>query len=557
MILAEIRAGAYADSVVLLRLQRDLGGLPGIRDAAALMGTSANRELLRASGLWTGEAERAGPEDLLIVVRAEKEELGLEALGRVDELMRQRSGSGAGYRPRSLETALRQLPGARFVAISIPGRYAAAEARRALEAGLHVFLFSDNVALDDEIALKQRAAERGLLMMGPDCGTALVGGAGFGFANRVRRGPLGLIGASGTGLQTVASRIHALGGGVSHALGTGGRDLAPEVGGASTRQALQLLGRDPDTRVLAVISKAPAAEAVTRLLRDALQIPKSVVLALAGYSPPARRLGHLHFALDLEEAAGIALRLEPESAVAAEGPEAGTEPGYLRGLFAGGTLAREALGIARALLQDVRSNLDAPPEPDGEQDGHWIFDLGADEFTEGRLHPMIDQQWRIRRLLQEAEDPRVDVLLLDVVLGDGAHPDPAAELAPAIEAALGRARKSGRRLRVVAAVVGTEEDPQGLGGQLSRLRKAGAVVFTSPVEAAFEAVACLPELAASNASGREVDAAVLQRSPAVLNLGLESIGEALQAGGAQVLQLDWRPPAGGDRQLMEILSRMK
>src|SRR5436305_2195145 len=507
-----VRPGAYYDSVVLMQLQRALSTLPGVLDAGVVMATPANREILAASGLIPSEEVEAGPHDLLIAVKAENDSAAGEALARVDSLLQVRRGSGEQeFRPRSLASALKLLPEARWVLVSVPGRYAAGVADEALDHGRNVFLYSDNVPIEQEVALKRKALAKGLLVMGPDCGTAIVGGTGLGFANQVRRGNVGLIGASGTGLQAATSHLHHLGAGVSQAIGTGGRDLSAEVGGITAGQALDLLGRDPETRVIVLISKPPAPEVAARLLSAARATGKPVVVNFLGLVPPLRRLGSIRFAASLTETAELAAglphpgaltpvpspapshppprergtRLEgsgwsPSSPGEGGGEGTGEEgrgdeglgrgmAGLVRGLFAGGTLAYEARLALRTFLP-------------GE--GNTILDLGDDEFTVGRLHPMIDQDLRRRRLRQEAADPEVGVILPDVVLGHGAHADPAGELAPVIEHAL--ADRAGS-LDVIAIVVGTDEDPQNLAEQIATLRRAGARVHRT-VSEAVEAV---------------------------------------------------------------------
>lgn len=562
----EIRPGAYYDSVVLMQLQRSLAGLPGVLDAGVVMGTAANKELLDQSGLLPPEAEAAAADDLVIVVKAEDEAAAEVALAQVDELLaRRRSVVEQEYRPQSVESAAQMLPDALWVLVSVPGRYAAGVARQALRLGKHVFLYSDNVSLDDEIALKQMAAGKGLLVMGPDCGTAIVNGVGLGFANQVRRGPIGLVAAAGTGLQAVTSRIHQLGGGITHALGTGGRDLSEAVGAITARQGLDLLGRDPETRVIVLISKPPAPSVADDLLRVARAAGKPVVVDFIGYSAPARQVGNLHFATSLDEAAELAVKLAASTSDAEPAPDLNANcfaPGqrYLRGLFSGGTLAYETLLILQDYLPAVYSNTPIDKryrlEDSLVSQAHTVIDLGEDEFTVGRLHPMLDNDLRIRRLHQEAADPEVAVILLDVVLGYGAHPDPAGELGPAITQARDRAEKAGRHLEVVAVVVGTDEDPQDLEGQVRQLREAGARVETSN-EAAVRYVGRLVQTLDPPAGLAPVDLAVLQQPLAAINAGLESFTESLNAQNAAVIQVDWRPPAGGNEKLMAILERMR
>lgn len=613
----EIRRGAYHDSIVLMQLQAALAERPGILDAGAVMATRENLALLKAGELLPAEAEEAGPEDLLVVVRGETRAAAVEALGRLDDLLVRGSRAGEGYRPRSFAAAARLLPGARWVLVSVPGRFAAGVAREALHSSRHVFLYSDNVTLAEEVALKEEARRRGLLVMGPDCGTALVNGIGFGFSNRVRRGRIGLVAASGTGLQAVSCRIHQLGAGVSHAIGTGGRDLSAAVGGISALQGLDLLARDPGTDVIVLISKPPEPAVAERLLDAAGRIGKPVVVRFLGddTAGPAGVSGEpsgglspkLHFADGLGAAATLAVGLEGESGnhradprppgagprdgggPRAEGGDGGrspSEPGqietpsrrrFLRGLFAGGTLALEALPTLRDRLGRLETNLGAaatiPVRDPGRSRGHTILDLGGDEFTRGRLHPMIDQSLRLKRIRQEARDPETGIILLDVILGDGAHPDPASELAPAVAAA------HQKGVRVVVVMVGTEEDPQGLEEQSRCLEEAGASLFPDAAEAASFACHLLSredpgppaEVAgitrptvepaapppASHSPGPPVPLEDLQASVAAIGVGLEVFHDSLLGQGAEAVRVEWSPPAGGDERLLEILRKMQ
>ncbi|MEP7011770.1 MAG: acyl-CoA synthetase FdrA [Acidobacteriota bacterium] len=560
-----VRAGSYHDSVVLMRLQQALSKLPGVLDAGVVMATAANREILGASGLLGEGAEAAGPGDLLIAVRAESDGAAAEALAKVDALLSLRAGGSgeSGYRPRSLDGALRALPEARWVQISVPGRFAAEIAHEALDRGKNVFLYSDNVTLGDEVALKDKARARGLFVLGPDCGTAIVGGAGLGFANRVRRGPVGIVAASGTGLQMVASRLHALGSGVSQAIGTGGRDLSVEVGGISALQALDLLARDPETKVIVLLAKPPAPAVAAKLLSAARAAGKPVVVNFLGKNPPLWRLGNVRFAVSLAEAADLAAAAGSLESSEGIGEDLGERrpAGFFRGLFAGGTLAYEIqLGLQIA-FDPIYSNaaigtsrpLDDPGRGSGP--GHAILDLGADEFTVGRLHPMIDPDLRLRRLRAEAADPNVGLILLDVVLGDGSHADPAGALAPEIERALGEAGRTGRVLEIAVLVVGTDEDPQGMDEQIETLRRAGAQIAASVEELVGIAWDRLGPLSAAFAEPVPLEAVAAPL--AAINVGVETFCDSLLAQGITALQVDWRPPAGGDERLAGILRRMK
>jgi succinyl-CoA synthetase alpha subunit len=484
-----IVANLYRDSVSLMQLSATLAKMPGVEQASAVMATPANLELLRDSGLAAGAA-RASPNDLLIAVSG-KSAAPLEAalaaaVAALDKAPEAAAGGGpAVLQPRSLQMALAQSPQANFALISVPGEYAAAEAEKALRLGLHVMLFSDNVAAQDEIALKKLAREKKLLVMGPDCGTAIIDGVPLGFANAVRRGAVGVVGASGTGTQQVTSLVHREGAGISHAIGTGGHDLAAEVGGITMLEGLARLAQDRDTKVIVLISKPPAPKVAADVLAAARRAGKPVVVNFVGASALAAEK-NLYPVRTLEEAALAAVALSrgkkprPVS-MRQKLPKMSfsKRQKFIRGLYSGGTFCYEA----SALLGDAWSN--APVDPKRriadpwKSKAHTLIDLGDDVFTRGRPHPMIDHRLRNERLLAEAADPEVAVILFDVVLGYGSHADPAAEMAPA----LAGARKKNRTVAFVASVCGTDEDPQGLARQEDALRKAGVLLAGSNARA--------------------------------------------------------------------------
>ena len=552
----EVRRGAYYDSVMLMQLQRGLIGLPGVIDAGVVMATAANCDLLAANNLLP-DSISASPDDLLIVLKAENDSAASDAIDQVDALLaRKRSSASQDFRPRSLISAVKQLPEANWVLISVPGRYAAGVAREALDLGKHVFLYSDNVTLEDEISLKRISREKGLLVMGPDCGTAIINGVGLGFANRVRRGPIGLVGASGTGLQAVTTHIHNLGGGISHAIGTGGRDLKSEVGAITAHQALDLLARDDETKVIVLISKPPSPEVATGLISAAQRTGKPVVIYFIGYPPPARKIGNLQFAISLSEAAELAVKIGDWRLETVE--KSLVSNLYLRGLFSGGTLAYETLLGLQASLSPIYSN--APITNDQllkdplHSEAHTIIDLGDEYFMVGRLHPMIDNDLRIRRMRQEAADEQVGMILFDVVLGEGSHLDPAGELVPVVKE-MKEKRLETRDLEFVAIVIGTEDDPQNLPFQVSQFMDAGVRVFRT----AAEAVEYISLRLSANKKNEltPVDLAQLKQPLAAINVGLESFYESLTSQGAQAVHVDWRPPAGGNERLASLLAKMK
>lgn len=485
-----IRAGFYLDSVALMRISRSVADLAGVSAASLMMGSPSNRELLREAGLADAQAEAAGPNDLVIAIRAEDTTALEAAFDAAEVALRGPAGGdrqGSRWNPRSLETGLRALPAANLAIVSVPGAFAAREARRALERGLNVMLFSDNVAVEDEVALKALARRRGLLMMGPDCGTALIAGSPIGFANAVPRGDIGLIAASGTGLQEVACLIARAGGGISHGIGVGGRDLGARVGGAMTLTAIDALDRDAATARIVLISKPPDPETAGRIAERIAGSGKRFTLCCIGMRAmdlPA----NARQAATLREAAGHALTgagaAEPRGTFEDAARLARTG-GALRGLFSGGSLCAEAQAVLMQAGIEFASNVPIPGAAREAEGGHTLIDLGADEYTQGRPHPMIEPAVRDAPFAAALADPSVGVVLVDVVLGHGAHEDPAGRLATVLGA------HSGAAPAVIASVCGTEEDPQIRSTQVEALRQAGVVVAESNAGAAEAAAALL------------------------------------------------------------------
>jgi FdrA protein len=491
----DVRRGAYADSVSLMQVSRRVADTPGVDKALVAMATELNLELLSGMGFDTVDA---GPNDLVIAIRADDPDVIDAALAELEAaLAASQGGASASFGdappPRTVAEATASLPrpehgatGGDLVLVSVPGEHAYLEALDALRADTHVMLFSDNVPIEAEVALKTEADERGLLVMGPDAGTAIVSGVGLGFANVVQPGPVGVVAASGTGAQELSALLDEAGVGLSHLLGVGGRDLSTEVGARATLTALRALDEDPATDLIVVLSKPPA-EAVAATVREAAAACTTpVVMGLLG--PGEDDLTAI--ATTTLEQLGAAVPTWQTW-----GPDQTAGSGRLVGLFAGGTLCAEALLIAEAAFGEVTSNISKDPArtltDELTADGHVLIDLGEDEHTRGRPHPMIDQSLRLERIAAEAARPDTGVLLLDVVLGHGAHADPASELAPAIRDAKARAAADGRELAVVVSVCGSVGDPQGREGQAAALADAGARVFASNAEAARACVALL------------------------------------------------------------------
>lgn len=497
MILAgQVRKGAYFDSVTLMQCGKALTALPGVRDAAVVMGTSSNLTILEGSGLLLPDFAAAGDADLLIAVKTETQGAADEAIAAVDGILaaaNQRGGDDEA-RAGSLEGSLKLLPDANLALISVAGRFAGEVALEALERGLHVMLFSDNVPLETEIELKRLAAQKGLLMMGPDCGTAIINGVPLAFANAVARGDIGIVAAAGTGLQEVSTIISNAGGGISQAIGTGGRDVKKAVGGVMFLAGLKALAEDDQTKVIVLVSKPPDPEVLATIQAARRDIRKPVIAMFVGAPEPGGPRTLEAAALLAVAAAGgqecsavcAQLAAADQNLRAAAAQAAGQRVAgqkYLRGLFSGGTFCSEAQAILLELKLSagVYSNVPlsgvARLKNSLHSERNTVIDLGEDEFTVGRPHPMIDFTLRNQRILEEAADPQTAVILLDVILGFGSHPDPAGELVDVIQ-------RASRKVLVVCSVTGTDQDPQVRSAVKLRLEEAGATVLPSNAAAA-------------------------------------------------------------------------
>jgi len=461
------------------------------------MASEANLALLREAKLLD-EVTDAGPNDLLITLEGESETAIADALSEAQASFHRRPTATGGRAkreaPRSLEMALELEPSSNFALISTPGDYAASEALKALHLGLDVMIFSDNVPVEDEVALKRYASSRGLLVMGPDCGTAIVNGIPLGFANVIKRGPIGVVAASGTGLQQVTCLVDRLGAGVSQAIGTGGHDLSGEVGGITMLQGVEALAADVSTKVIVLISKPPAADVAQRVLERARVARKPVVVCFLGADPSSVEGDNLTLASTLEDAAYFAAALANAQMPKREppkpplnAPRLNPEQRYIRGLYSGGTFCFEASLLLGDVLSPVYSNTPVGRalrlEDVWTSRAHTLVDLGDDVFTRGRPHPMIDHRLRNERIAKEAADTGTAVILLDVVLGYGSHMDPASEMVPAIDAARTSAAEAGRDIAFLGFICGANGDPQNLSAQESALRQAGMILARSNAEA--------------------------------------------------------------------------
>lgn len=485
-----VRRGYYLDSVALMRLSAELVALDGVEDGVLMMGTAANKQIMSDAGLLADASRDAGANDLIVALRIDDETAAESLVALVFERLDSHAGRDAstrGHHSRSLVSAVDEMHDANLALISVPGQFAAREARKALASGLNVMIFSDNVSLEDEVALKREASARGLLVMGPDCGTAILAGVPIAFANAVPRGSVGIVSASGTGLQEVSVLLARMGAGVSHGIGVGGRDLSDSVGGLTTLQSIDLLAEDDRTAHIVLISKPPGVQTAKKVFArlSGCGKPVSVCMFGLGDTAPAANVAVAKTLKAVAEAAAGG-RLD-------EGPRVGAVPvasaaagnagrKLVHGLYSGGTLCAEAQAIFREAGVATTSNVPLEQGREPASTGHRMIDLGSDEYTRGRPHPMIEPAVRSAELAASLADPSVAVVLLDVMLGFGAHPDPCQSILEAV------ANAPADRPQVVCSVCGTDADPQNRAAQVRKLEGAGVLVASSNADAAMLAL---------------------------------------------------------------------
>ena len=499
-----IRKNQYYDSVFLMGVNKRLSQNQSVHQTAVLMGTEKNKQLLADIGIHGIQIDAAQPSDLIVAVIAETEQVVEAVLGNLDQALLAIEADTPRSHLQTFEDGLGGKPSANLAVLTIPGEYVCREARKALEAGLNVFIFSSNVPIAEELELKELASERGLLVMGPDCGTSILAGIGIGFANIVRRGRIGAIGPSGTGLQEFTTQVHHAGHGISHAIGTGSHDLSDQIGGITTFGALKVLEEDPQTDVVAIIAKPPGANTLMRLNERLMTYSKPIVACFLGI-PQGQVVsrGALLAARTIDDAVLLAVQCidgpgvhptiqlsEQERQLAAETRlHWSANQQFLRGVLAGGTFCYQAQQILKDRGLLVHSNVPLTPEGKLQANDvsvrHTLLDMGDDVYTLGRPHPMIDGTMRKQRILAEGRDPSVAVLLLDFILGYNASEDPVGDLLDSVLQAKHTMQTSGGQLAVVASVCGTDGDPQDLNLQRSLLEDAGVIVFQSSARAAL------------------------------------------------------------------------
>ena len=579
MIYTVIKENSYQDSINLMLLTDHISTIDGVNRVQVMMGTDANKDIFNSAGLLSKEASESKPSDMVVVIDTEHKGIVEKIMESIEEFLSNLSVKKDGEVQKSVKSwaqVKEQMPDANLALISVPGIYAALEIENAIDNGLHAFVFSDNVPKDEEVRLKKKAHEKGLLVMGPDCGTGIINSVPLAFTNVVHSGNIGIIGASGTGIQEISTLIEKLGGGVIHAIGTGGRDLSTEVGAITMKDALTGLAHYDPVEVITVVSKPPAKEVKKEVIDILHSLNKPVVAVFLGEKPEYHE-GDVYFAHTLEEAARISVDLAKGEKVKKnyyEKLEKSKKDNEIssknvKGLYSGGTLAYEA-----AMLVSEALNLACDTKEAGymlKTDGFEIIDLGDDIYTQGKPHPMIDPSVRIEKLKEFGNDKDTGVILLDVVLGYGAHEDMAGELAPVIRQVLDKVKSEGRKLYIIGTVCGTKGDPQDYVRSQAILEEAGMIVKESNVQAVRLALNLMgsdiaePDKELKEYKGEtkplpESSAAIsklLSEKPVVVNIGIKGFAEPIRKYGGKVLQFDWKPVAGGNQKLIKILQKLK
>ncbi|WP_346664294.1 acyl-CoA synthetase FdrA [uncultured Merdimonas sp.] len=580
MLKTVVKKGSYHDSVVLMLLTNQISTIEGVKKVSIMMATPANKDIYRQSGLATEELEAASANDLVIVADIDDDSLLDTIEAEMEEFFKKQSTESADKKGaesvKSWEKALAKQPDANLAVISIPGAYAALEADRALDEGLNVFMFSDNVTLEDEVKLKNKAHEKGLAVMGPDCGTGIIQSVPIAFTNNVAPGSIGIIGASGTGIQELTTIIDRLGEGVTNAIGIGGRDLNAAVGGITMMDMIDAMEDDDAVKVLVIVSKPPAKEVRDKIAARLSNFSKPIVTLFVGEKPEYHEENFYH-AYTLDEAARLAVGLVrgeeiPEASVEVDESSfyKAEDKKTIKAYYSGGTLANEA-----AMLIKDAMDVKVPPEDiEGymlQLDGNVVVDLGDDAYTQGKPHPMIDPAKRIECMQEAVDDESTGAVLFDIMLGYGSHADMAGALLPTIKELMAKAEGQGRKVFFVATVCGTRRDFQGYDDAVNKLKEAGVIVcennklacrtairaigrdFNEPAkEIRPKQVVDFPKAAPSEKLRQ-----LLSEKPKIINIGLKSFAEVVEQFGCEVVQYDWMPPAGGDVKLIKVLNFLR
>lgn len=574
-----VKKGSYQDSVVLMLLTNKISSMDGVNKVSIMMGTPANKDIFKAGGMETSELMAATSNDMVMVIDSDLDNIEEIVAKETDEFLNNQSAKAKTSKEdttvKSWEQATNQLPDANLAVISIAGAYAAMEADRALDENLNVFMFSDNVSLEDEVRLKEKAHKKGLLVMGPDCGTGIIHGVPVAFANYVDKGKIGIVGASGTGIQELTTIIDRLGEGVSNAIGTGGRDLNAAVGGITMLDAINALEQDESVEVMIIVSKPPAKQVRDKIVKRLEGIEKPVVTLFLGEKPETHEKGFYH-AYTLDEAARIAVKLVRNEEIEIDNTLIEHDDKFvkednktIKAYYSGGTLAYEAAILLKDTLK-LSAGSDVKDFILNAQ-GHEVIDLGDDKYTQGKPHPMIDASTRIEYMKEAANDKSTGVILFDLVLGYGSHENMAEELSKGIKVLQDKAKEEERKLFFVTTICGTKKDKQGFDSQKKQMEDLGVIVCDSnkiAVEMAMYLVGYKYEELEKEILPRKVRKVttpevsekvkeLIENKPRVINIGLKSFADVLESFDSEVVQYNWTPPAGGDIKLIKALQFLR
>lgn len=566
MIYGLIKKNTYQDSVNLMLLSSKLSNLEGINNVSIMMGTPANKDIFKSTGMYAPEFEEARPNDICIAIDTDDENEVQRLADELDVSIKELSAKSSGSKlavSRTLDGALNNLPDANLALISLPGEYVFKEADRLLDKDINTFIFSDNVSIEDERRLKEKAHGKGLIVMGPDCGTGIISNIPLAFANVVPKGNIGIVGASGTGIQEVTSVIARKGGGISHAIGIGGRDLSEEIGGISAIDALRMLNEDENTDVIVFISKPPAPSVKEKVIETFRTLNKKVIALFLG-EKPGKSEDNISYVWTLEEAGYEALITAKSFGSHSSNLEdvlgkldvikKNTKQRKIHGYYGGGTLA----GEAAILLKDYFDIHDSK-DPEGymlDFEGHEIIDFGDDKYTQGRPHPMIDPSTKIDAIKKLTEKEDVAIVLIDNVLGYGSNADMAGALAPSIKMVIEDRKSKGQEILFIASICGTEEDTQVCSEQVAKLEDVGVLVLDTNAEVTFTAIEALKYLDSKEVNKVSDSKTLLNDELKIINMGLESFANTVINHGGQVVQYNWTPIAGGDVRMQNLLDKL-
>lgn len=483
-----IISNKYYDSATLMLLTNQIKENLNLKtnEISVMMGTEMNKKIMENSDLLNEIGKGANSGDILIGIKSALD--NQKILNMVDSLLNQEidNKNSEQLEINSVDDGIKNYKDTNFAVVSLPGSYAAREVKKLLKAKKHVLLFSDNIDIKDEIELKDLAIENDLLMMGPDCGTAIIKGVGLGFSNRVNKGSIGIVAASGTGLQEVATIISNNSGGISYAFGTGGRDIKESVGGRMMLYCLDLLIKDEETETIVIVSKPPSKNVIEKIINKVKNIKKPVVACFLGEDISVLQSTNIVLCETLEETAIKVLELNGikysdsfDMDKILKMISSDKKNGYIRGVYCGGTLAYEALLMLEKQNIEIYSNLSKCEERrlkvNDKSLYNTILDMGEDEYTVGKPHPMINSSSRNEQLLKEAEDESVGIIIADIELGYGANDFAADELGETIK----QIKTMRSDLVFIVVICGSKQDYQDYNLKKNLLIMSGAIVVNS------------------------------------------------------------------------------